>query len=120
MAQAIYVNSVIRALATGASACPPTSLIGAVHAEFAATLARHPPRLIAVDADACDLEDRADHLNKVLGALSAYLTAILDDTAQNVPGGLDVRQIDALLSDLASEVSGTFQHAVERTAWRVA
>ena len=56
----------------------------------------------------------------MLNALSAYLTAILDDTSQNVPGGLDLRQVDALLSDLASDVSGTLQHAVERMAWRVA
>jgi hypothetical protein len=66
------------------------------------------------------LEDRADHLNKVLNGLSAYLTAILHDTAQNVPGGLDLRQVNALLSDLASDVSGTLQQAVERMAWRLA
>ena len=85
-----------------------------------AALAGHPPRPIPIDADAIDLEDRADYPNKVLNALSAYLTATLDDTAQNVPGGLDLRQVDALLSDLASDVSGTLQRAVERMAWRVA
>jgi len=53
-------------------------------------------------------------------ALSVYLTAILDDTAQNVPGGLDLRQVDALLSDLASDVTGTLQRAVEGLAGRVA
>jgi hypothetical protein len=30
-------------------------------------------------ADAIDIEDRADHLDKVFGALSVYVTVILDD-----------------------------------------
>ena len=41
-------------------------------------------------ADAGDLEGRADHLNKVLNAVSVCVNAILDDTAQNVPSGLDL------------------------------
>ena len=52
--------------------------------------------------------------------MSVYVTAILDDTAQNVPGGLDLRQIDALLSDLASDVTGTLQRAADAMAERVA
>ena len=71
-------------------------------------------------ADAIDLEDRADHLNKVLNALAAYLTAILDNTAQNVPGGLDLRQVEALLSDLTSDVVGSIQLAAASMAGRVA
>jgi hypothetical protein len=120
MAQADYVTNAIRVLITNASAKASTNPVRAAYAEFVAALAGHPPRSIPIDADAIDVEDRADHLNKVLNGLSAYLTAILHDTAQNVPGGLDLRQVNALLSDLASDVSGTLQHAVERMAWRVA
>jgi hypothetical protein len=120
MAQADYVNNAIRALITGAGAKPSTNLVRAVHAEFVAALTGHPPRPIPVDADAIDLEDRAEHLNKVLNALSAYLTAILDDTTQNVPGGLDLRQVNALLADLKSEVTGTLQQGVKGLAGRVA
>ena len=86
MAQAEYVINAIRALITGASAKPSTSPVRAAHAEFVAALAGHPPRPIPLDADAIDLEDRADHLGKVFSALSAYVAVILDDTAQNVPG----------------------------------
>ena len=120
MAQADYVTNAIRALITDTGAKASTNPVRGAHAEFVAALAGHPPRPVPIDADAIDLEDRADHLNKVLNALSAYLTAVLDDTAQNVPGGLDLRQVDALLFDLAADVSGTLQHAVERMAWRVA
>jgi hypothetical protein len=92
----------------------------AAHAEFIAVLAEHPPRTIPLDADAIDLEDRADHLNKVLSALSVYVTVILDDTAQNLPGGLDLRNAEAVLADLASDVTGTIQHAADDMAGRVA
>jgi hypothetical protein len=119
MAQADYVSNAIRALITGAGAKPSTNPARAAHVEFVAAVAGHQPWPMPLDADATDLEDRADHLNTVLKAVSAYLAAILDDTAQNVPGGLELRQVDALLSDLTSEVSGTLQQAAERTAWRV-
>ena len=116
MAQADYVSTVIRALITDMGAKASTNPVRAAYAELVAALAGHLPRPIPIDADAIDLEDRANHLNKVLCALSAYLIAVLDDTAQNVPGGPDLRQVDALTSD----VSGTLQHAIERMAWRVA
>ena len=120
MAQADYVTNAIRVLVTNASAKPSTNPVRAAYAEFVVALAGHPPRPIPIKPPVVDLGDRADHLNKVLNALSAYLTAILDDTAQNVPGGLDLCQVDALFSDLASDMSGTLQHAFEHMAWRVA
>jgi len=120
MAQAEYVTSAIRAPITGASPKPSTNSVRVAYAQFLADLAGHPPRPIPLGPNALDLEDRGDHLNTVLNALSVYLATILDDTAQNVPGGLDRRQADALLSDLASEVTGTLQHAVEGLAGRVA
>jgi hypothetical protein len=96
------------------------SPVRAAHAEFVAALAGHPPRPIPLDADALDLEGRADHLDKVFGALLIYVTVILDDTAQNVPGGLDLPHIEAVLADLASDVTGTIQHAADDLAGRPA
>jgi hypothetical protein len=103
-----------------AAAEPSANPIHAAHAEFVAALAGHPPKSIPVDADAIDLEDRADHLSKVLGALSVYVAVILDDTAQNVPGRLDLPHIEAVLADLASDVTGAIQHAAEDMAERIA
>jgi hypothetical protein len=121
MAQAEYVSNAIRALVTGASKDPSTTTpVRVAHAEFVATLAGHPPRPIPVDADGIDLEDRADHLDKVLSALSVYLTLILDDTAQNVPGGLDLPPIEAVLADLAADLTGAIQHAADGMAGRIA
>ena len=96
-----------------ASAKPSASPVCTAHAEFVAALAGHPPQTIPLDADAIDLGDRADHLAKVFGAFSVYVTVILDDTAQNVPGSLDLRDAEGLLADLASDVTGAAQHAAE-------
>ena len=90
------------------------------HAEFVAVLAGHPPRPIPLDADAIDLEDRAAHVSKVIGALSVYVTVILDDTAQNVPGSLDLRDAEGVLADLASDVTGAIQNAADDMAGRPA
>jgi hypothetical protein len=90
--------------------------VHAAHAEFVATLVARPPRPIPIEADAIDLEDRATHLSQVFSALSAYLAVILDDTAQNVPGGLDLRDAEGLLADLAADLTGTIQRAADSMA----
>jgi hypothetical protein len=94
--------------------------VGAAHTDFVRAVAGHPPRTIPLDADALDLEDRADHLGKVLGALSAYVAVVLDDTTQNVPGRLDLPNIEGVLADLASDVTGAIQHAADDMAGRPA
>jgi hypothetical protein len=121
MAQAEHVINAIRGLITGASeGLSTTTPVCIAHAEFVAAVVEHPPRPIPLDADAIDLEDRADHLDKVFGALLTYVTAILDDTAQNVPGRIDFRDAEGILTDLASDLTGTIQLAADDMAGRVA
>jgi hypothetical protein len=116
VAQAESLSNAIRALITGASAKPSTNPVRVAHADFVTALAEHRPWPVPLFADASDLEDRADHLKTVLDAVSVYVTAILDDTAQNVPGGLDLDSVDALLADLTSEVTGTLRNAADAAA----
>jgi hypothetical protein len=72
MAQAEYDSNAIRARITGASeGVSTTSTACAAHAEFVSALTGHPLRTIPLNADAIDLEDRADHLGEVFGAFSA-------------------------------------------------
>jgi hypothetical protein len=99
-----------------AGAKPSASPVRAAHTEFVAALAGHPPRTIPLDADAIDLQDRADHLESVFSAFLAYVTVVLDDTAQNVPGGIELPQSEAVLIDLASDITGPIQHAADRMA----
>jgi hypothetical protein len=56
----------------------------------------------------------------VFAALSVYVALILDDTAQNVPGSLDLRDAEGLLADLASDMTGAIQHAADDMAGRPA
>ena len=120
MAQAEYLTNSIRAPIPGVIGNPCTSLVCAAHAKFVAALARHRPRTIPLDADALDLKDRTKHLNTVLGALSVYVTVILGDTAQNVPGGPELPHIETPLFDLTFDATGTIQHAADGMAGRVA
>ena len=115
MAQAERVSIASRAPITAADGGP----VRAAYAEFLAKLAGYPPRPIPVDVDSVDLEQRAEHLNEVFSGLAGYLTLILDDTAQNTPGGLDVCDAEAILADLTSGLSGAIQRAAEEMAGRV-
>ena len=116
MAQAEYVSNAVSALTTGANAKPPTSPVRAAHADLMAALAKQAPWPIPLFADASDIEDRADHLKTVLDAVATYVTTILDDSAQNVPRRLELRHVDALFSDLRSEVTGTLRRAADDLA----
>jgi hypothetical protein len=123
MAQAKLVFIAARAQITGAhpksSTAPVGSPVRTVYAEFLASLRERPPRPIPIIADSIDLQHRADHLNEVLAGLAGYLAVILDDTGQNTPGGLDLRDAEAILADLASDLSGAIQRAAEEMAGRV-
>ena len=120
MAQAGYVTTAIRSLDTGASPTPFSCPVLNAHAELLVALAAHPPQPIPAGVRAIDIEDRADHLDKVFKALIAYLAAILDDTAQNVRGRLDLPDALPILGDLASDVTGAVQHAADAMTGRLA
>ena len=98
----------------------PQALFARRTPEFVAALAAHPPRTIPLDADAIDLEDRADHLRQAAQRVVGLLAVILDDTSQNVPGSLDLRDAEAVLADLASDVTGAIQRAADDMAGRPA
>ena len=58
-------------------------------------------------------------MNALFGELAAYLAMVLDDTAQNTPGGLDLTDAEAILADLASDLTGAIQRAADEMAGRV-
>jgi hypothetical protein len=106
MAQAECITTAIRELMSH-----PVRL---AHTEFVAALAENVPHPIHADVDSEDLEGRADHLEKVFAALHVYFTAIIADTAHNVPGGtLDRRYLDNLFRDLSADALATIRNAAE-------
>jgi hypothetical protein len=95
---------------------PPksTNPVRLAHTEFVTALAGNAPDPIYADVDSEDLDGRADHLERVFAALHVYLTAIIADTAHNIPGGaLDRRYLDNLFRDLSADALCVIRNAAE-------
>ena len=114
MAQAECIITAVRQLMSRGQPPKSTSPVLLAHTEFVVALAGNVPHPIYADVDSEDLERRADHLEKVFAALHVYLTAIIADTAHNIPGGsLDRRYLDTLFRDLAADALGVIRNAAE-------
>ena len=117
MAQAKRITTAIRELMSRGRPPKSTNPVRAAHTEFVAALAGNVPHPIHSDGDSEDLEGRADHLEKVFAALHVYLTAItaiIADTAHNIPGGsLDRRYLDNVFQDLSADALGVIRNAAE-------
>ena|ERR1700730_16495071 len=114
MAQAECITTAIRELMSRERPPKSTSPTQAAHTEFVATLAGNIPHPIFATVDSDDLDARADHLEKVFAALHVYITAIIADTAQNIPAGtLDRRYLDNLFQDLPADAVGVIRNAAE-------
>ena len=114
MAQAECITIAIRGLMSRGQPPKSTNPVRAAHTEFIAVLAGNVPHPIYANMDSEDLDGRADHLEKVFAALHVYLTAIIADTAQNIPGGtLDRRYLNNLFNDLSADALGVIRNAAE-------
>ena len=77
-------------------------------------LAGSRPHRILYIADARDLEERAEHLQQVLGAVLDYVGAIVADTDHVAPGGsIDRKYLLGLISDVAGDVAGSISNAAD-------
>jgi hypothetical protein len=114
MAQAECITTAIRELMSRGRPLKSTSPVRLAHTEFIVALVGNAPDPIYDDVDSEDLEDRADHLEKVFAALHFYLAAIIADTAHNIPGGtLDRRYLDNLFRDLSADALCVIRNAAE-------
>ena len=114
MAQAAGITTAIRQLMSRGRPRKSTNPVRAAHTEFLAALAWNLPHPIHSEGHPEDLEGRADHLEKVFAALHVYLTAIIADTAHNIPGGsLDRRYLDNVFQDLSADAVGVIRNAAE-------
>jgi len=114
MAQAECTTTAIRELMSRGRPPKSTSPVGLAHNEFVAALAGNVPHPIYADVDSEDLDGRAEHLERVVAALHVYLTAIIADTAHNIPSGtLDRRYLDNLFRDLSADALCVIRNAAE-------
>ena len=115
MAQANYICTAIRDLMSRGRPSKSTSPVRPAHTELVAALAFNHPHPIHIAAESDDLDGRADHLEKVLAAMRVYLTALLRDTAENVPGGiLDCKHYAAIYADFCACAVGGIRNAAEK------
>jgi hypothetical protein len=117
MAQAEHVTTAIRELMSRGQ--PPKSTSPrAAHTEFIAALAA--PHSIHPKPNSADLEQRADHLQKMFAALHVYLTAIIAETAQKIPGSIE---LDSVFQQLSADALGVIRNAAAEMRghdnWRV-
>jgi hypothetical protein len=114
MAQAECISTAIRDLMSRGRPPKSTNPVRLAHIELVAALAGNVPHPIYADVDSEDLNGRADHLERVFAALHVYLTAIIADTAHNIPGGtFDRRYLDNLFRDLSADALAVIRNAAE-------
>jgi hypothetical protein len=97
---------------------PGTDLAKA-HADFVMALAARKPCPIALDPHPEDFTARAVCCEALLDRVKLHLTALIDDAAQNEPGSAIrdaelAASIDAHLTDLKSDITGTLEGIAER------
>jgi hypothetical protein len=111
MAQAESITTAIRELMSRGQ--PPKSTSPWVaHTEFVAALAGNAPLPVHSDLKAEDLERRADHLETIFAALHVYVTAVVADTTQNIPGTtFDRRYLDHAFQRFSADAVGVIHKA---------
>jgi hypothetical protein len=96
---------------------PTFSTVEEVHTSLIERLAVLKPSRILYIADARDLEERAEHLQQVLGAVLDYVAAIVADTSHVSPGGsIDRKNLLGMISDLAGDIAGSIPNAADDLA----
>jgi hypothetical protein len=92
----------------------PFSTVEEAHTGLIERLAGSKPHHIRYIADAQDLEERAGHLQQVLGAVLDYVGAVVTDTDHVAPGGsIDRKHLLGLISDVAGDVAGSISNAAD-------
>jgi hypothetical protein len=112
MAQAERITTAIRELMSRGQPLKSTNLVRAAHTEFVAAVAGNAPHPIRSDANWEALEGRADHLEKTIAALHIYVSAIIAETARDIPANtLDRRNPDGLFQQFSANVLGAIRDA---------
>ena len=93
--------------------------IAKAHADFVMALAARKPMAIALEPAPEDFTARAICCEALIDRVKDHLTALVEEAAQSDPGRLIAdaalaAAIDAHLSDLKSDITGTLEQVAER------
>jgi len=72
------------------------------------------PHLIGLRASGADIEERAEHLRKVLGAVTSYVRAVVGDTRYHA--ACTIHDETGFLANAASDIVGALRNAGDRQA----
>jgi hypothetical protein len=97
----------------------PGGDIAKAHADFVMALAARKPAAIALEPAPEDFTARAICCEALIDRMKVHLTALIEDAAQNDSGRLIrdaelAASIDAHLTDLKSDITGTLEQVAER------
>lgn len=95
---------------------PPGATILGAHAHLIERLGDNRPAHLqaAYIADADDFTQRAEHLRRLMTAVSMYVDTALEDIARSSNIELDRTYLIGLLDDLTADVCGSLENAAER------
>jgi hypothetical protein len=117
MAQAESITTAIRELMSRGQPLKSTNRVPAAHTEFMAALVGNARHQIRSDANWDAFKGRADHLEKAIAAVHVYVSAIIAETAQDIPSSLD-----GLFQQFSADVLGAIRDAAAemrvRENWR--
>ena len=101
----------------GARPAATFSTVQTAHLDRVARLATTRPHQIVAIADRVDIEERAEHVRDVLGAVLAYVGTVVADTNDSLPVGLlDGAFVMSSISELAGNVAGGLLNAADDLA----
>jgi hypothetical protein len=72
------------------------------------------PHLIGLRASATDIEERAEHLRKVLSAVTSYVKAVVGDTRYHA--ACTIHDETGFLANAASDIVGALRQGANRQA----
>jgi hypothetical protein len=72
------------------------------------------PHLIGLRASGADIEERTEHLRKVLDAVTSYVKAVVGDTRYHA--ACTIEDETGLLADATSDIVGALRQAANRQA----
>ena len=123
MVHAKSITTAIREVMSRGQPLKSTNRVRAAHTAFVAALAGNAPHPIRSDANWEAHEERANHLEKTIAALHVYFSAIIAETAGDIPAStLDRRYLDGLFQQFSADVLGAIRDAAAemrvRENWR--
>lgn len=96
----------------------PTSSVATLYANLVSSILATTPQEIGLYAEAADIEDRAEHLDKVMSAAMAYVAAMVRDAAASSSVTIDWQYIAGCMDDYRGEAIGELNNAASNL-WRL-